>query len=139
MDVPPKSCTEILDSTIHTVRDCATALRNVVDDNFSPGSSVRSEREKLVLSEIERIASLLENVIVQADGAVRVREVTNSLEEQDLFTNDEKVSPNDKIPFDYDPEVDGPGYLTKWEHLEEEGVEYYDSDDSGGKLYRPRN
>ena len=131
MDGPRKTSPEQHESAIHNVHNCAMALRNVVQDNFAPGSSARSERETLVLLEIERVASMLEAVILQADGQVGPPDVGNSPEDGVELTDDDHVDPDDLIPFDYDPEVEGPEYKTKWEHFEEEGVLFYDSDDSG--------
>ena len=123
MEKAPNSPAEIVDVTLARVDACASALQCVVDDNFSPGSSPRSARANRVLLEVQMICSDLRQLTFEAEDALQTFD--------DAEVNEEgNVSPSDLVPCDYDPQAEGPPYITLREHFEEEGIPY-DSDDSG--------
>ena len=122
MDKTPNGPADILDVTLARVDACADALQSIVDNNFSPGSSPRSTRANHVLLEVERICSDLRQLTFEADDALRSCD--------DAEVNQEgNVSPSDLLPRDYDPDAEGPPYISIYEHYEQEGI-LYDSDDS---------
>ena len=96
MAQPSRSPAEILASTLRVVDSCTTAIQQVVEENLSPGSSPRSVSANMVLLEIERIAEHLEGVVLEANAALQAREP------EPEFSDDEKVSTDDRPPCDYE-------------------------------------
>jgi hypothetical protein len=108
MDVPPKTPTEILRSTIDSVDTYASAIQDVIEANLSPESTPHSVQANTALLEIERIISALRQVTMEAEDQLGFSEVGREGTTHVHVSDEDNVSPDDLLPCDYDPDDDPP-------------------------------
>ena len=142
MDNPSTTPTRIVQLTIDTIDDCTTALENIVEENFSPGSSPRSTSLNAMLLNVEAITSRLRTLSFEAHDALSVsglREVNETgpiVEDVPGNSDDEDSSIRDEVvPIDYDPTVEEDTHDDSCDIFDSDGLPY-DSDDSGKYLWR---